>query len=118
MVFEKIKFKLNEKKNMHLHSQEHVLADDLSREMHEPKKFAAYLGIARLYHESDLRTLAKYIIAKKGLEATDRGKYFFGALRRLPKKPWIKPNKTKRKIKNGKNRAHSKRAVSGLKKRS
>jgi len=94
MALEKITANQYIKKNKHLHSPEHVLADDLSREMRESKKFAAYLGIAKLYHESDLRGLAKYIIAKKELEPKNRGKYFFGALRRLPKKFGVKFNRS------------------------
>ena len=42
----------------HLHSREHLLADDLSGLMLEPKRFAAYLGVAKMYQESDLRALA------------------------------------------------------------
>lgn len=118
MAFEKIKIQINPKKNRYLHSQEHVLADDLSRDMKEPKKFAAYLGIAKLYRESDLRALAKYILAKKNLALKNRGKYFFGALRRMPKKQGITFKISKRKKKNGKkNHTNSKRPVSGLKKR-
>lgn len=118
MALEKINITKKLKRDAHLHSQEHVLADDLSCDMKEPKKFAAYLGIAKLYHESDLRALAKYILAKKDLALKNRGKYFFGALRRLPKKRNIIFKISKRKKKNGKNRADSKRAFSGLKKRS
>ena len=71
----------------HLHSREHVLADDLSRMMLEPKRFAAYLGIAEMYHESDLRALAKRVVQKPDLDSKNRGKYFFGALRGLAKRP-------------------------------
>ena len=73
-------------RDKHLHSREHVLADDLSRMMHEPKRFASYLGIAKLYNESDLRALSRYVTEKKDLPIGARGKYFFGALRRLPRK--------------------------------
>ncbi|MDO8560803.1 MAG: peptide deformylase [bacterium] len=79
------------KRNTHLHSREHVLADDLSRSMGEPKRFASYLGIAKLYNESDLRALARYVVEKKDLPVEVRGKYFFGALRRLPKKFIARP---------------------------
>ena len=51
----------------HLHSREHVLADDLCRMMAEPKRFAAYLGIAKLYDESDLRALARRVREKEDL---------------------------------------------------
>ncbi len=70
----------------HLHSREHMLADDLSQMMLEPKRFGAYLGIAKMYHESDLRALAKRVLGKPDLEPGNRGKYFFGALRGLAKR--------------------------------
>lgn len=73
-------------KDKHLHSREHVLAEDLSQMLCEPKRFAAYLGIAQMYDESDLRGLAKYISQKKELPPETRGKYFFGALRNMRKK--------------------------------
>ena len=74
----------------HLHSREHLLADDLSRMLLEPKRFGAYLGIARLYDEADLRALARRVLEKEGLDPGNRGRYFFGALRRLEKKPRTK----------------------------
>ena len=66
-----------------LHSKEHLLADDLSKVLLEPKRFAAYLGLAQLYHESDLRALAKYILQKESLPLDARGKYFFAAVKGL-----------------------------------
>lgn len=97
----------------HLHSREHVLADDLSRMMLEPKRFAAYLGVAKTYEESDLRALAKYVVQKADLDQKSRGKYFFGALKNLPKKIiWLSkrplPGKTGRgaKKKHGRNAHH------------
>ena len=78
-----------------LHSRAHVLADDLASLMREPKRFAAYLGIAKRYHESDLRALARRVREKEGLPADARGKYFFAALRGLVKIP--RPRKLKRK---------------------
>lgn len=81
----------------HLHSREHVLADDLSRQMAEPKRFAAYLGIARMYYESDLRALAKRVVSKSDLDVKNRGRYFFGALRALPKKlSWLREMRRRR----------------------
>lgn len=82
----------------HLHSREHLLADDLSQMMLEPKRFAAYLGVAKLYYEDDLRTLAKRVVAKRDLDPKSRGKYFFGALKGLEKKiVWVrKPTKKPR----------------------
>ena len=82
----------------HLHSREHVLADDLSRLMLEPKKFAAYLGVAKMYHEPDLRALAKYTAGKPDLDPKNRGKYFFGALKTLPKRQdWLRELNRRRK---------------------
>lgn len=96
-----------------LHSREHVLADDLSQMMRESKRFAAYLGIARLYYESDLRALAKRVLEKQDLPVEARGKYFFAALRGLIKNPKVgfisKKKKTKKKH-NGKNPSARKRA--------
>lgn len=105
----------------HLHSKEHLLADDLSRQMLEPKHFAAYLGIAKLYYESDLRALAKYVLQKVDLPPEARGKYFFAAVSGLPKKPGAKLKKGKaasakaaasRRKKNPKNRNKNKNGKS------
>ncbi len=73
-----------------LHSREHVLAEDLSQALAEPKRFAAYLGIAKHYHESDLRALARYAVEKKDLPVEARGKYFFASLKGLIKKRHVK----------------------------
>jgi len=94
-----------------LHSREHVLADDLSREMCEPKRFAAYLGIAKRYYESDLRGLARRVLEKEDLPAAARGRYFFTVLRTLPLTPETKrrsrakkrKKRAKRRKRNGKN---------------
>lgn len=74
------------KTNKRLHSKEHLLADDLARLMLEPERFASYLGIAKMYHESDLRALAKRVLDKKDLPPEARGKYFFASLKELNKK--------------------------------
>lgn len=83
----------------HLHSREHLLADDLSRAMGEPERFAAYLGIAKLYGESDLRALARRVREKEDLPAEARGKYFFGALRGLVKNEGVAFKKRKKQVK-------------------
>lgn len=80
-----------------LHSREHLLADDLSRMLGEEKRFAAYLGIAKRYHESDLRGLARRVLEKQDLPAEARGKYFFAALRDKPQRADAKRRKSKRK---------------------
>lgn len=69
-----------------LHSREHLLADDLSRMLGEEKRFAAYLGIAKRYYESDLRALARRVREKRDLPPEARGKYFFAALRDKPRR--------------------------------
>lgn len=84
-------------RDKYLHSREHVLADDLSRVMLEPKRFAAYLGVAKMYYESDLRALAKRVVQKPDLEVKNRGKYFFGALKGLAKRPeWLRELRRRR----------------------
>lgn len=80
----------------HLHTREHLLADDLSKMMGEPEKFAAYLGIAQLYFESDLRALARRVLEKEDLPKSARGKYFFAALKGLRKKPGARLKRRKR----------------------
>jgi len=82
--------------NKYLHSKEHVLADDLSRMMKEQKRFAAYLGIAMLYRESDLRALARRVLEKEDLPAANRGKYFFAAVSGMAKKPGSRLKKSRR----------------------
>ena len=95
----------------HLHSKEHLLADDLSKMMVESQKFAAYLGIAKLYYESDLRALARRVLEKVDLPTETRGKYFFAALKGLYKKAGVKfKRKQKRRRKNGKANSHSKKS--------
>lgn len=83
----------------HLHSREHVLADDLSQMMQEPRRFAAYLGLAGLYYESDLRGLARRVLEKEDLPIEARGKYFFAAVKGLIKRPGAKLKNTRRKNK-------------------
>ena len=91
--------KINRNKN--LHSRQHLLSEDLSRQMLEPKNFAAYLGIAQLYPETELRALAKRVAAKKDLPAEARGKYFFGALKGLPRlRPGAVKSAARRNVRN------------------
>lgn len=87
-----------------LHSREHLLADDLSRMLGEPKLFAKYLGIAELYYESDLRALARRVLEKENLPIEARGKYFFAALRGLSKKPGAKLKRLRKKSKKNRGR--------------
>ena len=69
-----------------LHSKEHLLAEDLAQAMGEAKRIPAYLGVAKMYHEDDLRSLAKRVMEKRDLPFEARGKYFFAALKGLAKK--------------------------------
>ncbi len=92
-----------------LHSAAHLLADDLANLMHEPKRFGAYLGIARRYYESDLRALARRVREKENLPSEARGKYFFAALRGLAPTPAARKKK-KRSVKKKKgNNKYAKR---------
>src|SRR3989344_1137827 len=81
---------LGRAQDKHLHSKEHLLADDLSRMLGEPKRFGAYLGLAKLYYESDLRSMAKRVLDKADLPSEARGKYFFACVRSFVKKPLVK----------------------------
>lgn len=105
---------LQRPRNKYLHSKEHVLADDLSRIMGEPKRFASYLGLAVLYHESDLRALARRVLAKEDLPLAARGKYFFSAVGGLDKRPGARlkrRRKAKRRLhRNGEERTTHRRA--------
>ena len=104
--------------NRKLFSREHVLADDLSRLMREPKRFGAYLGIAKRYRERDLRALAAYVLQHDDLPADARGKYFFACLRNLK---IIAVPKKKRHAKSKRNNKHTvnrKRAGAGSPKKS
>lgn len=77
-----------------LHSKEHLLADDLSKALLEPKRFASYLGIALRYRESDLRALARRVVEKVDLPPSARGRYFFASLAGLIPKVTKKTNKS------------------------
>lgn len=66
--------------NKKLHRREHVLADDLSRQMNEPKLFAKYLGLAMRYPEDVLRRMASEVMDSYNSDRTGKmhpGKLFF-----------------------------------------
>lgn len=66
--------------NKKLHRREHVLADDLSRQLNEPKRFAAYLGLAMRYPENILRRFASEVMESYHRDQngkTNPGKLFF-----------------------------------------
>ena len=98
-----MKLSFTRKRNTRLHSREHVLAEDLSQMMLEPRRFAAYLGFAERYSEDDLRALAKRVIAKSDLLPRNRGRYFFAATKGLlvrsdwrPRKQRIRKKRARR----------------------
>ena len=104
-----------------LHSREHVLAEDLSRALGEPKNFAAYLGIAKRYYERDLRALVRTVREKKDLPVEAYGKYFFACIKslnptseylRLQRHKQSKLKKKKKKPKHAKPTANRKRTGS------
>ena len=84
-------YKIDPKAKAKLHSKQHVLADDLSKMLGEPKKFAAYLGLAMKYPESVLRRIAAEVMEDyhKDTEGKlHRGKLFFykvGQLKEIKK---------------------------------
>jgi len=101
-----------------LHSREHMLAEDLTHMLGEPKKFAAYLGIAKRYEERDLRALARMVREKADLPKGAYGRYFFACLRSLaPTHEYLafmrhKKRKSKFKKKNAKRTANRQRTAS------
>ncbi len=59
------KFGSKPKKDNHLHSPAHVLADELSQKFHEPKRFGFYLKMAHTYDHNILRRLAGQVSESK-----------------------------------------------------
>jgi len=53
------------KKDQHLHSPAHVLADELSQKLSDKKHFAFYLKMALLYDHNLLRSLAGQVLESK-----------------------------------------------------
>jgi hypothetical protein len=62
------------KKNPHLHSPAHLLADELCLKLNDKKHFAFYLKMAVLYDHNYLRGLAGQILENKNV--TTPGKLF------------------------------------------
>ena len=52
------------KRDPHLHSPSHVLADELTRMFGEPKRFGFYLGIASRHDHAVIRRIAGEIMEK------------------------------------------------------
>ncbi len=62
------------KVNKHLHSPDHLLADELSVKLNDRKHFVFYLKMAVLYNHDYLRNLAGQIMENKNVETP--GKLF------------------------------------------
>ena len=60
------------KKNVHLHSPAHLLADELSVKLNDRKHFAFYLKMAVLYDHEYLRFLAGQILENKNAKTPGR----------------------------------------------
>ncbi len=61
-------------KNRYLHSPDHLLADELSQKLHDPKHFGFYLKIATLHDHNFLRNLAGQILENPNVKTP--GKLF------------------------------------------
>lgn len=60
------------KKNPHLHSPNHLLADELSTRLSDKKHFAFYLKMAVLYDHNFLRKLAGEILENQTAKTPGR----------------------------------------------
>ena len=80
------------KANVHLHSPNHLLADELSIKLNDRKHFAFYLKMAVLYNHNYLRSLAGQIMESKTVQTPGR---LFAFL--------IKKNNLEKKKENGEN---------------
>jgi hypothetical protein len=60
------------KKNPHLHSASHLLADELSIKLNDRKHFAFYLKMAVLYDHNWLRSLAGQVLEAKDVQSPGR----------------------------------------------
>ncbi|PIR70431.1 MAG: hypothetical protein COU46_01670 [Candidatus Niyogibacteria bacterium CG10_big_fil_rev_8_21_14_0_10_42_19] len=82
------KYNPDPKASKKLHSREHVLADDLSKMMGEPKRFSAYLGISIRYPEEILRRIASEVLESYKRDHAGKincGKLFFYKVGQLRK---------------------------------
>ncbi len=69
--FEKKKTE-KQKPSPHLHSPNHLLADELSVKLNDKKHFAFYLKMAVLYNHDYLRSLAGQIMENKNAKTPGR----------------------------------------------
>ncbi len=70
----KISSKLKEKpkKDVHLHSPAHLLADELTRQLNDKRHFGFYLKMATLYDHAWLRKLCGEVLEGKGVKTPGR----------------------------------------------
>lgn len=64
--------KEKKKKDVHLHSANHVLADELTIKLNDRKHFGFYLKMATLYNHDFLRKLAGEILENKNAKTPGR----------------------------------------------
>ncbi len=60
------------KKDVHLHSPAHLLADELANKLNDTKHFGFYLKMATLYDHQWLRKLCGEILENKNAKAPGR----------------------------------------------
>ena len=60
------------KKDAHLHSPAHLLADELSQKFNDKKHFGFYLKMAGLYDHAWLRGLAGQVLESKSVKTPGR----------------------------------------------
>lgn len=68
------KHKLVKKRNPHLHSAAHLLADELTQQMNDKAHFGLYLKMAVTYNHTLLRQIAGQILENP--KVTNRGRLF------------------------------------------
>lgn len=60
------------RKNVHLHSPAHLLADELSQKLNDKKHFGFYLKMATLYNHDWLRKLCGEVLEGKDVQTPGR----------------------------------------------
>ena len=81
-----IKKKAGTRANARLHSEMHVLADEISAYFHEPRRFAMYLGIIKRLGASKTRAIFARVKAESA-EAQSPRKLFMWLTRNPGKEP-------------------------------
>lgn len=64
--------KIKPKKSPHLHSPNHLLADELCQKLNDKRHFGFYLKMATLYNHEWLRGLAGQILENKSVKTPGR----------------------------------------------